>query len=100
VVKTYQGYFLEDGRLMTNGSAIRMPTTHQVIVNILDDKVEEPIAKLDPSVHRRQVSAVKKFLAAVADLKDEDSVLTDDDWDEMANLRAGTNAGMSRRVEL
>ena len=38
-------------------------------------------------IHRRQVGAVKKFLADVAAIKDEDTTLTDADWDEMANLR-------------
>jgi len=41
--------------------------------------------------HRREVTAVKKFLADIAALKDEGSILTDADWDEMANLRSQTN---------
>ena len=36
------------------------------------------------------------ILAAALEAKDE---LTDEDWDEMLNLRAKTNAGLSRTVE-
>ena len=49
-------------------------------------------------VQRREVSAVKKFLTDIAALKDEDSVLTDADWDAMADLRSHTN--LTRTFEL
>ena len=41
---------------------------------------------------------LKKFLADIAALKDEGSILTDADWDEMANLRLQTN--LTRTVVL
>lgn len=50
--------------------------------------------------HNREVSAVKRFLSDINELKDEDNTLTDIDLDELANLRSHTNAGLSRTVKL
>ena len=98
-VKTYQGYFLEDGRLMTNGSPIKLPTKCRVIVNVLEDEmgVIEAVAQTGTD-SQKKVAAIHKILNDAQGA--EDSVLTDADWDEMANLRAGTNAGLSRKTEL
>ena len=99
-VKTYQGYFLEDGRLMMNGSPIKLPTKCRVIVNVLEDEMEEVGATANVALHKRQAAAVVRFLTSVAELKDEDDVMTDADWEELANLRARTNAGLARSVDI
>ena len=98
-VKTYQGYFLEDGRLMMNGSPIKLPTRCRVIVNVLEDEMEEvgAIAQAEAD-SQKKAAAIHKILNDAHGA--EDGVLTDADWEEMANLRAGTNAGLARKIEL
>ena len=46
----------------------------------------------------RKITAVKKFLADVAAIKDEDNVLTDSDWKELADIRSQTN--LIRKVKI
>ena len=46
----------------------------------------------------RKVTAVKKFLADVVAIKDEDNVLTDSDWKELADIRPQTN--LAREIEV
>ena len=55
--------------------------------------------KLRQSATRHQkITAVKKFLADVAAIKDEDDILTGADWNELADIRSQTN--LTRKVKL
>jgi hypothetical protein len=94
VTRTYTGRFLDDGRFVPDGVQVKMPTQFQAVVRFL----ETDNAKV--SLHRRQVSAVRRFLAAVDELKDEGDVMTDADWDDIANIRNETNTGLSQEIEL
>jgi len=96
VAKTYQGYILEDGRFLVDGLPIKLASRRRAVVEVFD---EAEVEVLDEA-HSRQVVAVKKFLRDIAELKEEDNVMTDADWDELDSLRAETNAGFSRMVKL
>lgn len=100
MVQTYQGYFTEDGRFIPNGTPVKLPTRRRAIVNILDEDIEDmanaDASKSDSDAQDR-VERIEMILAAALEAKDE---LTDEDWDEMLNLRAKTNAGLSRTVEI
>jgi antitoxin YefM len=66
---------------------------------ILTEKEYNEMDKLrQGSSHRQKIAAVKKFIADVAAIKDEDDVLTDTDWHELANIRSQTN--LMRKVDL
>jgi hypothetical protein len=76
-------------------------TAFSALVNIgLSINEQGLIPNSADDVHRRQTNAVQKFLSDIAALKDEDNILTDSDWEEMANLRERTNAGLARTVEI
>jgi len=48
-------------------------------------------------IRQQKVAAIKGILA---DALKAESDLTDEDWNEMANLRAQTNAGLAMTVEI
>ena len=98
MVQTFQGYFLDDGRFIPDGVSVKVPTRRRTIVNVLDESIEEntEISQTDIIIQER-VSRIDLILAAALDAKDE---MTEDEWDEMLNLRARTNAGLSRAVEI
>jgi hypothetical protein len=66
----------------------------------LDDEIAGFGVEANTEAHCRQAAAVKKFLADIAALKDEDNVMTDADWNELENLRSRTNAGFHRAVDI
>ena len=39
IIRTYQGYFLEDGQFITYGLLVKLPTKRRTMVNILNDDV-------------------------------------------------------------
>ena len=66
---------------------------------ILTEKEYNEMEKLRQSATRHQkITAVKKFLADVTAIKDEDNVLTDSDWNKLADIRSQTN--LTRKAEL
>jgi len=97
MVKTYQGYFLEDGQFVSDGSPVKLPTKCLVIVNVLEDETWEGGAPAE-TASQKKAAAIRNILDEAQGA--EDNVLTDADWEEMANLRTGTNAGLSREIEL
>ena len=99
MIQTYQGYFQEDGRFLTDGLLIKLPTKRRAIVNILDDDVTEShnTSRFENG-HTKKTDVIKDILAGA--FAAEDSVLSDADWDEMAGLRSRTNAGLSRAIEI
>ena len=100
MIQTYQGYFQDDGRFIADGILVKLPAKRRAIVNIIDDEATAPDVAADEKKHRRQAATVKKFLADVAAIKNEDNVMTDADWDELANIRSRTNNGFARTVEI
>ena len=96
MVQTYQGYFQEDGQFISGNTLIKLPTLRRTIVNILDD---EPVVDQDANnvIHQQRVD---RILNIINQAREVESELTDDDWDELTNIRDLTNAGLSRTVEL
>jgi len=99
MVQTYQGYFVEDGRFISDNALAILPTRRRAIVNILEEKVGEIDA------HSRLITnpqdKLKRIRSILAAAKaEEDNTLNDDDWDEMLSLRSQSNAGFSRAVEV
>ena len=70
MAQSYQGYFLPDGRLMTNGSPIKLPTEYMVVVNVLDDKVDEPGVKTRTKA-QKQKEALSRLYAGLATIDNE-----------------------------
>ena len=99
MIETYQGYFKEDGRFVSNGLLVKIPAKRRAIVNILEDEMTETgEAVSGKGEHQQKVLDIKQILADA--LKAENSGLTDTDWDELVNLRFRTNAGLSRVIDL
>jgi len=96
MIQTYQGYFQEDGCFIPDGVRVRMPVKRRAIVNILEDEATGR-ANIEESAHQQKVLAIKEILADA--LKSEND-LSDADWEEFAGLRAQTNAGLSRTVNI
>ncbi|MCL2281221.1 MAG: type II toxin-antitoxin system Phd/YefM family antitoxin [Dehalococcoidia bacterium] len=63
---------------------------------------EKEFNKIEKSNHRnssyQKVASVNKFLDDVTAIKNTDNILTDMDWDELANIRSQTN--FARKVAL
>ena len=95
MVQTFQGYFLEDGRFVPDGRLVKLPAMRRAIVNILEDVVG---GERSNDQHQVKLDRIKMIIADAA--KIEYDILTDDDWDEMRNLRSKSNIGLSRAVEL
>jgi hypothetical protein len=100
MIQTYQGHFLEDGRFIADGRPVKLPTKRRIIISVLDDETVESGVAVNTEARQRQAAAVKKFITDIAALGDEDNVMTDADWDELANLRSRTNAGFHRAVDI
>ena len=99
MIRTYQGYFREDGRFITDGLLVKLPTKRRAIVNILDDDVVEARDTVQQETTNHQKAVIIKAILDSA-LAAEASVLSEADWSEMADLRSQTNAGLLRVVEL
>ena len=39
MVKTYKGYFAEDGRFVSDGAMVKLPVQRRAVVNVFDDEV-------------------------------------------------------------
>ena len=99
MIQTYQGHFLEDGRFVPDSVSAKIPVGRRAIVNILGDEVSDVHAAPHAEVSNQQKAvSIKQILADALEV--ENDVLTDADWNEMANLRSQTNAGLSRAVKL
>ena len=99
MIQTYQGYFQEDGRFVPDGVMVKLPTRRRAIVNVFDDEVisDNEAPQTDAALLDR-IERVSLFFAAALDA--ESDIMTDDDWGEMLNLRAQTNSGLSRVVDI
>ena len=99
MIQTYQGYFQEDGSFIANGILVKPPTRRRAIINVLDDEITGSVetAQMESDLQQR-IDEIKDILAGA--LAAEDNALTDEDWDEMADLRTSTNFGLSSVVEL
>ena len=83
-----------------------MKTDRENIVDIIGRLPDGVILQVKEYIERiyeenrddRKITAVRKFLANVAAIKDEDNVLTDSDWDELADIRSQTN--LTRKIEI
>ena len=100
MVQTYQGYFVEDGCFISDGSQVKFPSRRWAIVNILDDEVVDSdrgdIDKVEESTQSK-LEIIRRILAEAKAAEDE---LTDEDWEELENIREKTNAGFSRMLDL
>lgn len=92
MIQTYQGYFQEDGRFISDSLSIQIPTRRRAIVNILDDEVAA-ISKTD-SQQLKENALRQIFL----DAEKVEDALTSEEWAEFENLRSRTHLG--RVVEL
>ena len=98
MVQTYQGYFQDDGRFIPDGVSVKVPTRRRAIVNVLDEIIEydTDVSQKERDIQDR-VDRIDLILAAALDAEDE---MTEEEWDEMLSLRARTNVGLSRAVEI
>ena len=99
MVQTYQGYFIEDGRFISDSALVKLPTRRRAIVNILEEEVGEIDAPSRSTTSiQDKLERIRSILTAAK--AEEDSTLSDDDWNEMLSLRAQSNTGLSRAVEV
>jgi len=96
MMQAYQGYFLEDGHFMVDNMPIRLPIKRRIIINVLEDEMEDVVTNLGIE-RRKNIEAVMKAINNAAEAEDE---LSEDDWNELTNIRAKTNAGMARQVDI
>ena len=99
MVHTYQGYFVEDGRFISDSALVKLPTRRRAIVNILEEEVVETDAHSRSTTDPQdKLERIRCILAAAK--TEEDKTLSNEDWDEMLSLRSQSNAGFSRAVEV
>ena len=97
VVQTYQAYFVDDGQFIADDTSVRLPTRRRAVVNIFEDEIADSDVALVDSAREERIKAIQEILAAAGAAEDE---LTEEDWEEFKNLRALTNAGLSRTLDL
>ncbi|MDR2558512.1 MAG: hypothetical protein LBC86_03070 [Oscillospiraceae bacterium] len=88
MIQTYQGYFREDGRFISDSLLIQIPVGRRAIVNVLDDEV----------VATTVTSKEKNLKQLFAEAEKAENALTSDEWAEFENLRSQTN--LERAVDL
>ena len=98
MIQTYEGYFLEDGSFVPNGIRVKLPTRRRAIVNVFVEEVADDVDMQTTTSLQDRIDRISLILKAASDT--ENDSMTDDDWDEMLNLRSQTNAGLTRSVEL
>jgi hypothetical protein len=82
MVQTYQGYFLEDGRFISDASTIRIPARRRAIVNVLVDETVD-------NARQQRTDILDKIMEKA--LKAENTgILTSEDWEEFENIRSQT----------
>jgi hypothetical protein len=97
MMETYQGYFQEDGQFISGNTLVKLPKLRRTIVNVLDDEYVSELEMEETSRKQR----VARILSTIAQARAvENDGMNDEDWDELANIRNVTNAGLSRAVEL
>ena len=98
MIQTYQGYFEEDGRFVHDGLFIKLPTRRRAIVNVFDDEITNEKAEQTDITLLKRYERIKLILATA--VVAENDILTDTDWEEMANLRSQTNIGLLRTIDI
>ncbi|MCL2053957.1 MAG: hypothetical protein FWG90_05900 [Oscillospiraceae bacterium] len=88
MIQTYQGYFTESGRFISDSLLVQIPIMRRAIVNILDDEV------VSNAVTDKESSLKKLFSQA----EQAESALTEEEWEEFENLRPQIH--LSRVVDL
>jgi len=97
MVQTYQGYFQEDGQFISGNTLVKLPTLKRTIVNVLDDE-PEAVLDLKKKVDQQRVSRILNIITQAQAVENEG--MSNEDWDELINIRSSTNNGLSRAVEL
>jgi len=98
MIQTYQGQFLDDVSFFVEGRLVKLPTKKRIIINVLDDEAPNQENVYNIKSGHQRVTTIKELLGKAG--KMENDTLTDDDWDEMANIRAKTNVGLSRGIDV
>ena len=83
-IHTYKGYF-QNG-LFVPSEPISIPENTPVYVVVDEEPVFDNFQPRKPI--NEKVAAIRKIFADIDAIKDEDNVLSDADWDELANLRS------------
>ena len=91
MIQTYQGYFEDDGRFISDNVVVNIPTMQKVILNILPD---EPIPK-KKITPQQQLEAIERFTKAMREIDDEPF---DDEFDAIMNQ--GFTIGRNRELDL
>ena len=74
---------------------VRLPTRRRVIINILEDEIRDVVTSLD-TPRRRNIESIMQAINNAATVEDD---LSDEDWNELENIRARTNEDMARQVD-
>jgi len=91
--------FKHIAKIIVGGEKVLISRPQNENLVLLTEKEYNEMDRLRQNTTRHQkIATVKKFLADVAAIKDEDSVLTEADWQELADIRLQTN--LARKVEL
>ena len=97
MIRTYQGYFREDGQFISGDTLVKLPTLRRAIINVLDDEPEAN-SDLKRKSHQQRTTRILNIITQAQAVEDES--MSDEDWDELTNIRNVTNTGLSRVVEL
>ena len=95
MVKTYKAYVSEDGHLTAYGATIKLPTACRITVDVPDDETAATQAHVDN--RQKRLAAIREAINNAAAAENE---LTDAEWEELANIREQTNAGLARNIDL
>jgi hypothetical protein len=76
MVKTYQGYFQEDGRFVPDGILAKVPSRRRAVVNVFVEEIADATDQ-----RREQRNAFEEFFAAMEVLNDDEVELLDYEFD-------------------
>ncbi|MDR1688396.1 MAG: hypothetical protein LBS21_07270 [Clostridiales bacterium] len=80
MVQTYQGYFREDGRFVSDSLQIKIPAKRRTVISVFEDEIAEAKTR-----SQRQSEALDTFLKEIKAVTNE--TITDDDYADLENNR-------------
>ncbi|MCL2249697.1 MAG: hypothetical protein FWC13_10555 [Oscillospiraceae bacterium] len=96
MIQTYQGYFVDDGQFIADGTSVRLPTRRRAVVNIFEDDIADSDVALVDSAREQKIARIQDALAKAQAAEDE---LSEEDWEEFKNLRLNNDKKAIHDIE-
>ena len=73
MIQAYQGYFLEDGRFVTNNAVVKIPPNRLVIINVLEEIIATKTTPREDAIAKR-LKMVESITGIISPEVDVDAI--------------------------